>query len=143
MRGACGVEEDILDGLFGRGNYSPHATITARMGEAIRHLDLIGQAVARGDTHVIQSLAETASEKRFDGVNEFRAILTDQQKTFITRNEWGSQHHALEDKINALENRATLSEGKGEGKHTFWSYIVGGIGLISLVVTIIHVLASK
>ena len=87
--------------------------------------------------------AETASEKRFDGVNEFRAILTDQQKTFITRNEWGSQHHALEDKINALENRATLSEGKGEGKHALWGYIVGGIGLISLVVTIIHVLASK
>lgn len=31
--------------------------------------------------------ADAANEKRLDNVNEFRATLTDQQKTFITRAE--------------------------------------------------------
>lgn len=31
--------------------------------------------------------ADAANEKRLDSVNEFRATLTDQQKTFITRAE--------------------------------------------------------
>jgi hypothetical protein len=31
--------------------------------------------------------ADTAAEKRFDGVNEFRATLKDQQGTYITRTE--------------------------------------------------------
>jgi len=31
--------------------------------------------------------ADAASEKRLDNVNEFRATLADQQKTFITRAE--------------------------------------------------------
>lgn len=34
--------------------------------------------------------ADTANEKRFDGVNEFRSQLKDQAGTFLTRNElWG------------------------------------------------------
>lgn len=31
--------------------------------------------------------ADAASEKRFDGVNEFRSTLKDQQSTYITRTE--------------------------------------------------------
>lgn len=34
--------------------------------------------------------AESATEKRFDSVNEFRATLTDQASRFVTRKElWG------------------------------------------------------
>ena len=34
--------------------------------------------------------AENATEKRFEGVNEFRATLTDQAARFVTRKEmWG------------------------------------------------------
>lgn len=43
------------------------------------------QAVEKGTTKT-----DTATEKRFDGVNEFRNQLKDQAGTFITRNEmWG------------------------------------------------------
>jgi len=45
--------------------------------------------------------AETASEKRFEGVNEFRAQLSDQASTFLTRNEYLSAHKSLTDKVDA------------------------------------------
>jgi hypothetical protein len=60
---SCGVDDDILDGLFGRGSQTPRACITALVAESIRYQDLIVQAVAYGNEHVIKSLAETASEK--------------------------------------------------------------------------------
>jgi hypothetical protein len=45
--------------------------------------------------------AETATEKRFEGVNEFRAQLSDQAARFITRDEL----HALENKVVGLIER--------------------------------------
>lgn len=42
-------------------------------------------ALAAADKASIK--AETASEKRFEGINEFRNTLRDQQNTYITRTE--------------------------------------------------------
>ena len=47
--------------------------------------------------------AETATEKRFDSVNEFRKTLSDQTATFISRNEYGIQQQSMVDKINSFE----------------------------------------
>lgn len=49
--------------------------------------------------------AEMASEKRFEGVNEFRQTLSDQQLTFISRSEAGATFAALNDKIAELKDR--------------------------------------
>jgi hypothetical protein len=43
--------------------------------------------------------AETAAEKRFESVNEFRAQLTDQAATFLSRNEYNTTHKALTEKM--------------------------------------------
>jgi hypothetical protein len=79
--------------------------------------------------------AEAASEKRFEGVNEFRGALTDYQKNLITRSEVETQIKAINDRIedkidgpNGLGPRmselsrqvSTLSSrltGKEEGSH--------------------------
>jgi hypothetical protein len=45
--------------------------------------------------------AETATERRFEGVNEFRAQLSDQAARFVTRDELA----ALEDKLVGLVER--------------------------------------
>jgi hypothetical protein len=47
--------------------------------------------------------AETAAEKRFESVNEFRGQLTDQAAVFISRPEYAQALHALEDKIADLK----------------------------------------
>ncbi len=50
------------------------------------------------------SKAEAATEKRFEGVNEFRAQLSDQAARFITRDEL----QALESKLVGLIERTRM-----------------------------------
>jgi len=52
--------------------------------------------------------ADAATERRFEGVNEFRAALSDQSATLLTRNEYNVAHQNLTDKL--ARNEHTLSE---------------------------------
>jgi predicted mannosyl-3-phosphoglycerate phosphatase (HAD superfamily) len=54
--------------------------------------------------------AEAAADKRFDGVNEFRQALTDQNATFMSRVEYVTAHGALEDKVTSNSERMTALE---------------------------------
>jgi hypothetical protein len=55
--------------------------------------------------------AATATEKRFESVNEFRQALTDQTATFPSRVEL----EALSGKIDDLKERITRAEGRSTG----------------------------
>lgn len=87
--------------------------------------------------------AEVATEKRFDGVNEFRAALDQQQRTLIPRSEVSVLVDGLNDKITNLSksieeikasHRELIVERKGiQGG---WGYAVGAIGLFLLLGTI-------
>lgn len=46
--------------------------------------------------------AETAMDKRFESVNEFRAQLTDQTRTFLTKSEYYAAHTPVVEKIEKL-----------------------------------------
>jgi hypothetical protein len=59
--------------------------------------------------------AETATERRFDSVNEFRQTLSDQAATFMSRAEWATAHQALEKSILDLGKRIERSEGEAVG----------------------------
>lgn len=48
------------------------------------------------------SKAEAATEKRFEGVNEFRDTLRDQAGTFITRSEVSARNSAYDDKLETI-----------------------------------------
>jgi hypothetical protein len=63
--------------------------------------------------------AETATEKRFEGVNEFRSSLSDLTGTMIPRAEANARFEALDSKNEDLKNEiASLREFRsgGEGK---------------------------
>ncbi len=74
-------------------------TITAAM-------DAAKEAVAK---------AEIANERRFASVNEFRAALTDQTATFISRPEYSVQFAAVTDRISALEKVTAEGGGRDQG----------------------------
>ena len=48
--------------------------------------------------------SETAADKRFESVNEFRKALSDQAQDQVTRIEWGAAQNSLVEKIQRLEN---------------------------------------
>ncbi len=79
-------------------------------------------AVALSNAEKATTKAEAAADKRFDAVNEFRQVLTDQTSTFLPRTEYDAAHKALTDRLatlsermSALELRLTSRLDRGEG----------------------------
>jgi t-SNARE complex subunit (syntaxin) len=87
---------------------------TRRMDDADK---AIQAALAAAEKAVLR--AEEANEKRFQGVNEFRAQQQDLIQTFLPRGEYVSAHTAVLDRINALTERISaldlrISSGEGQ-----------------------------
>lgn len=74
----------------------------------------VDAALAAADRAVTK--AEIATEKRFEGVNEFRETLRDQASTLMPRSEYEVQHNTLAEKVISSERRLTLIETTQHGK---------------------------
>lgn len=93
--------------------------------------------------------AEFASDKRFESVNEFRATLSDNSRLFMPRLEYEQAHRNLEDRIttiasasdtriNGLMDRLNRREAEWHGLNRGWMYLVGVMGFIATVCSIIY-----
>jgi uncharacterized phage infection (PIP) family protein YhgE len=98
--------------------------------------------------------AEVATEKRFEGVNEFRNTLSDQQKTFITSGEYKAAHQNLVDAVNsnaktlndiitAQKERIDKIENMKQGGSNVWILVVGIIGFATGLISFILNLLGK
>ena len=99
--------------------------------------DAINAALASADRAV--SKAEMSSEKRFEGVNEFRAQLGDQQRTLMPRTEAEKLFGALAEKIAVLENFRTEMLSKGSGAKEGYGLAIGIVGLVLVLLSILSV----
>jgi hypothetical protein len=77
-------------------------------------------------------------EKRFDSHNEFRGQLKDQASTFITRTEYQSTKDKTESEINELKSSRDILIGKASQKSVTISYIIGSIGIIIALISLIN-----
>ena len=73
---------------------------------------------------------ETASEKRFESVNEFRATLADQQRMLMPRIEAEQRIQALEKQLEILRTGFVERRAQGAGMREMWGYIIGAIGVL-------------
>ncbi len=86
--------------------------------------------------------AEIASEKRFDGVNEFRAALADQQRSLMPRQECEVQIKGLSDKIDRL-NASELENRSGKhGIKEGWGAAAGVVGLLFTFLLLANLIAT-
>jgi hypothetical protein len=83
------------------------------------------------------SKAETANDKRFDSVNEFRAQLADQTANLMPRTEYTVQHKAIEEKLADLINRVNTSDGKSSGFDKSWAMFLAVIGVGLVVIGLV------
>ena len=74
--------------------------------------------------------AEIAAEKRFDSVNEFRATLSDQQRTLMPRVEADLQFGALRKEIDELTRTVAARNERRSGAKDLWGYIIGALGAL-------------
>jgi hypothetical protein len=79
---------------------------------------------------------ETALERRFEGVNEFRATLADQQGRFIAKSEVDEMRRALEARTVDLKERLDALTAERKGIVGGWGYAVGVAGLVALAVSL-------
>lgn len=111
----------------------------AMFREQQRHVDAMLAAQISSVTRQFESQKEAvlkqeaASEKRFEGVNEFRLQLGDQQRTLIPRSEFEVTVKNFSEKLAVLEAR--INQGSGWKDGVGW--VVGIIGVIGAVVTMI------
>lgn len=89
------------------------------------------------------SKAETATDKRFESVNEFRDTLRDQAATFLTRTDYDSRHQSLVEKIEALTSRLlseqSADQGKTKGLSTMGIIAIGIITSLSAITSAVTV----
>ena len=88
----------------------------------------ISAALAAADRAVMK--AETATEKRFESVNEFRGTLDNQQRTLIPRSEVDVLVKGLEEKIAQLTKTVDGLIAERQGIKGGWGYAVGVAGLM-------------
>jgi len=86
--------------------------------------------------------AETASEKRFDAVNEFRQQLADQTATFPARTEVDAITLRLTERIQELTDRVNKMGGREQGVQENKASIIAAIGVMGVLISIIVVAAN-
>jgi hypothetical protein len=102
--------------------------------------DKVALALAAADKATIK--ADTANERRFESVNEFRAQLTDQAGTFMTRTEAVAMVERNAERIQELTDRLNRTEGRDTGSKDSKTGMYAAIGAIGVVITIVVVIAN-
>lgn len=95
----------------------------------------VQSALASADRAVAK--AESASDKRFDGVNEFRSSLNDQTRTLMPRSEYEQAMKAMNEKIDILTARVNTRDDRMQGMGATVAWALAALGALSTVVTII------
>jgi hypothetical protein len=122
------------------------ALVEATLGTHITMInaqaDKVALALAASDKAVLK--AENATEKRFEGVNEFRAQLTDQANTFMPRLEAEQRTAqntekigAVNDRLIELTRRIDQDAGRGAGHADSTKNLVTIIGIVLAAITVL------
>ncbi len=105
------------------------AALDRRLTEAVAAQDRANTIALQAAEKAVLK-AETASEKRFEGVNEFRQTLSDQAANFVTRKEVEALFAAVNGTLLRLDTSASADHGKSAGADYAWRAIITVIGLL-------------
>jgi hypothetical protein len=85
--------------------------------------------------------AEAATERRFEGVNEFRQTLSDQAATFVTRAESTATIAHVTERVQELTDRVNRTEGRAGGVSASVALLVSlGSLLVASVAVVVMLL---
>lgn len=91
--------------------------------------------------------AEAAAEKRFDSVNEFRAQLSDQAQTFMTRTEANAIQERNQERLQDLTDRMNRDEGSNAGqalsKNGMFTVVGVAVAFLGLVIVFANYAAGR
>jgi len=114
--------------MFGEKDRAVQAALASQKELATMALENSNRAVAK---------AETATERRFEGVNEFRETLADQQRTLMPRAEAELQLNTMEKKSIEVEKRIAALEARGRGFFSGWGWAVAIVGAVATILGVL------
>ena len=100
----------------------------AQQNAVLQALDSAKEAVVK---------AETATEKRFEGVNEFRAQLADQARELMPRKETENLMTTIADRVLVLERKSDTEQGRTLGASATIAIIISVAVTIASVIGVI------
>jgi len=74
--------------------------------------------------------ANRSMDSRLEGMNEFRASLSDASKTFMTRDIYEAKHDLIQKQVDDLRMLAAENKGKASQTSVIIAYIISFIGII-------------
>lgn len=86
--------------------------------------------IALGEREKAMLKAEAASDRRLEGMNEFRQTLSDQAATLVGRAEFNARIDSIVEAVNRLDKQGSAASGRGAGAAALWGWIVGAAGLV-------------
>lgn len=101
-----------------------------------QRLDSMDRALiaARLDAKEAIQKSDAATEKRFDGVNEFRAQLGDQARTLMPRTEAEQRLDQISEKQLRIEAKLERQEGKSGGLSAIIPWLLAGGSLVVAII---------
>jgi hypothetical protein len=95
-----------------------------------------GVMIAMAAAEKAVTKAEVAADRRFEGVNELRGAMEDQQRNLMPRPEAESEIKALKVLLSALAARMDQIEGRKAGGAQGYGIAVGIIGLLVALIAL-------
>lgn len=108
-----------------------------------KSIDIRFESVARTTEAALSSAdkatlkAESAAEKRFEGLNEFRGQQKDIIETFARRTEFRLVVDRLEQDIRNLQLARAKMEGKASAASVYIGYIIALTGIVIGVISLL------
>lgn len=103
--------------------------------------EAVSAALAAADRAVAK--AEAASDKRFESVNEFRSALNDNARLLMPRLEAERALTTIAEKGDVLTSRLNARDERGQGRGDVMGWIVGAVGLVAAVISIVFALTRN
>lgn len=91
--------------------------------------DATNIAMAASEKAILK--AETAADKRFDSVNEFREAMKDQQSKFADKEQSDFRLGALDKRLGSIETLMAATSAKGQG--VWLLAVIIGQGLLIVI----------
>ena len=82
--------------------------------------------------------AETANEKRFDAVNEFRSQQKDLAASLVSKDEVNIRFKAFDDKITMLLAHESEAKGRGAGIGSYSTALLAILGIVVGILAVVY-----
>ena len=153
--GGASRSTDPAAGTSAATDVSLREYVTLMVSQEMKRLDERFRAVEKATEQAFMNSqraidkADAATEKRFEGVNEFRAALSDQASRFVTTDQLRAVAEKLEagymrnrEDIDKQASRLDLREGEVAGSRLTYGNLAAMIGAAAVIIGIISVLAN-